>query len=520
MFIENRISGGETVIPIPLGMDIVIQYNERGIIQKIYRGFDKSENISDEIMYILTSNSMIPSSIRIKGGTTWVYGVLHTKVELPITQSGDLPRVNYGVYMKAISKTPSDFEFYACNVDSFGVVFRGGDLKSRAWMTSEGFYVLPAYLMPTNINSDTFERMIMNDSYVFQWPLIMGMYIYSGGIMTYQSTELYQQKVSKVVTVVKDDGNIEDELCSDIDDSILYVKKSLTNRLGVGKKSIVVYTKSNPNEIIYNYVRVIEPQSEITCPTCGALIQMHNHGDTHCSDENCPSLLYSRLVHMLGVLNLPSISREKFDKYVKKGQFNTLIDVFSFIEYEDVEVNTTLDSAIRSVVPAIILPGKNAYKVFASKCNFAVETVEYYIEHREKFWEDLNLDRNIYSKFYAWLDLVEHRTDINDILHNIHVNITDKSMLDAPMVLQDSLIYITGIFDCGTYEQVAELFGQYGAAVTTEYSSSVSCVVIGNILEDVYGPAVQSAKERGILVFTESQFMQCFGIRAVADLLD
>ena len=513
MFIENRVTGGETVIPVPLGLDIVVQYNERGIIQKVYRGFDKSDDISNDIMYILTSNNIVPSSIRIKGGTTWVYGVLHTNVDLPLIGSGKLPDVNYSVYIKAFIKSPSDFIFYACNVDSFAVVFNGGDIKSRAWMTSEKFEVLPAYLIPTNITGDKFEHMVNNNLYGFRFPLIMGLYIYINGVMTYQSTSLYQLKVSKMETEIRDNGDIIDVLHSDDGSRILYVNKSLTNKMGVGKKSVVIYADENPNEILHNYVKVKEPQTTIVCPTCGSIINMPLFGAVQCPDENCPSLLYSRAERLLGVLNLPSISKEKFDKNVKKISDFRLIDIFKFTEYEDVEVEVTLEDALRSVVPAIVLPGKNAYKIFVSKCNFSIESVEYYIEHSDKFWEDLDLDRNVYSKLYHWVREESHRTDIFDVLHNSHIKIKNRNTSAAPMVLQDSLIYITGVFDCGTYEYVSELLGQYGASVTTEYGSAVSCVVIGNIPDNIYGPAIQAAKDRGILIFTESQFFSCFGIR-------
>ena len=139
--------------------------------------------------------------------------------------------------------------------------------------------------------------------------------------------------------------------------------------------------------------------------------------------------------------------------------------------------------------------------------------MEYYIDHTEKFWEDLDLDKNVFYKLYTWLQVETHREDVHSILHNSHVNIKDKSTSEIPLVLKDTLVYLTGTFECGTYEYVGELLSQYGATTTTDFSPSVSFVVIGDIPENIYGPAINSAKDRGILVFTESQFFQCFNIR-------
>ena len=77
MNVRNFLAPGDFVITVPAGFNVTLQYDENGVIQKLLTGLDPESGceLPDELLHAILPSGIIPNSIPVVQGTSWISGV-------------------------------------------------------------------------------------------------------------------------------------------------------------------------------------------------------------------------------------------------------------------------------------------------------------------------------------------------------------------------------------------------------------------------------------------------------------
>lgn len=511
MFVRNRLQAGDYAMIVPRGLNVAIQYSEKGAIQRVLKGYEHGEDISDSVLQPIILNNIVPNKVPLKNGTTWVLGVLYTSVT--IHGEGLIPGCIESTMIETFPLNANQYAFYAYDVSSYAAKFNGA-VQVRQWLTFAKFNTLPGVIVPYDVTESKFSNMIAKDLTKHGWKEydISDLYVYRKGSGDRVSTGLSYMEVDSVATEVDQQG---------------YWNTTLT---GVTRKRIRCnYSVAKTNEIHKGCLVVSDEDDNIvgvihgaakrsypdptTCRTCGKIIPVSKSGRVRCNDTHCISVMYPGVCHLLHVLGLPQIPYTRYKEITADvGAVFCAADILDAPEFSDAEVAITLSDVLDAAVPATILP-KTLSKQLCDACSHSAESLEYYINHTEKMIVDLGLDRAVYSKFTEWLSSPENIHDIVNLLHNTHIQVCKKSMrFDGAPMFRGKTVMITGTFKRGIHAEIADILSSYAATVVTELTPSVDCVVIGDIPEGVNGSAVIAARRSGLPVYEESTFFTMYDI--------
>ena len=78
MFTINDLKPGDFVMPLPIGLQLTIQYNVEGNIEKVFTGYKDRTDVTHDIVGNLIAKKTVPAKISVNGCTTWVFGILYT----------------------------------------------------------------------------------------------------------------------------------------------------------------------------------------------------------------------------------------------------------------------------------------------------------------------------------------------------------------------------------------------------------------------------------------------------------
>ncbi|MBQ3184550.1 MAG: hypothetical protein IJB54_01060, partial [Firmicutes bacterium] len=83
MFVRNLLRPSDFVTLVPVGMPTTLQYNDTGMLEKVYWGYtpETREDLSSRMLSaakITDEVKPFPFKIPLKEGTTWIMGVLYS----------------------------------------------------------------------------------------------------------------------------------------------------------------------------------------------------------------------------------------------------------------------------------------------------------------------------------------------------------------------------------------------------------------------------------------------------------
>ena len=516
MFARNLLQAGEFVTLVPVGIPVTLQYSDKGSIQKIYLNHEKTDHkdVTETMLPVIIKNKQVPNKVSVKGGTTWVRGVFYT--ENIYSGTGDLPDCIMGDLLEAFYASPRMFAFFAGDVMSLALKFKGA-VATRQWLSVSGFDTLQGYVVPADITEEKFESMV-EKNYLFKYPLISSYILYhKDGTISYPKTGLRQFIVNRVARNVSEDGNIFADVTATTGETyrVLYpyvVKFNL-------HQNTLVVMKDN-NDFIFSAQtsssRKDTRSSKLQCSFCGKNLNVPNIEvrEFKCSDENCTSRLYPRVNQLLSTLELPTLSYSSYLKTIKDyGTGFSVVSVLDTDMYKDCKVEITLETAIRAFVPKYILPGAAQISQFCDACNNTIESVVYYVQNVDKMKVDLDLDFHAFNRFYIWLLSDNNALNLVEFIKRFEGHYIRKGKhFDGAPIFRDKLIYLTGTFEHGSLAEVRSILESYSASVATDYSNLVDLVLLGSIPENVNGSAVVSARKHGKPVMQEAAFFDQYDI--------
>ena len=518
MFVRNLLKSGDFAVPIPAGLLLTLQYDAKGKLQKIYQGYHEHTriNITDKVLKSIQDARIVPVSIPLQGGTTWVTGVLYSCDR--IYDPGSLPDCISDTLLSRFVSEPSSCRFYAGTVSSLAASFQGRP-AIQTWLQIAKFEPMYGFVVPYKFDKATLLSILSGAKTRYDLSVVTGYIIFRNGDVTCKTANASQFIVTRVVKYLKPDGQLKARIYGKVD--------SENMPLVVDYSDVVTYNIQVGNCVVLDEqdriagVEVAKAKSKevrsksYQCTCCGATFEIPASGPVYCTNPDCVSVMYPRIVQLTNTLNLPLIPYETFSKYVDSKMILHLADIFLLPEYTECQVYVTWSKLLSAVVPVEIVPDTSLITVFTTKCKNEYKTIMYYLHSPKLIPDALNMKDPMLHKFIRWLEdpinvlTIESLTDSP----NITLTATNRAFDGAP-IFRNQVIYVTGRFNHGSLDEIYSILSSYGASVTTEYTDSVTWVLVGDIPENVHSAAVRKAKQAKIPVFFETQFFHDFEIDA------
>lgn len=510
MNIKNFLKPSDYAMLVPNGLPVTIQYGDQGIVQKYYLDWERSRLANPEVSTALTNLGamrVFPTDISIKGGTSWVYGILVT--DQICKSEGTLPQCTYNELIdKLLAKDYTGWKFFAGNILSLATKF-GGAHPTLNWLKMNKFTVLPSKLIPVNPSKSTFESN-WGDGYTLDEAC--SLFIYSGSNFEVKHLDKLQFIVNDMNMLVDPYGVIKFELKSADGQFTRYVNYADVVKYQVTKNSVVTFDGTE----LVSAIRLDKHKRKIysleaSCPVCGRKLLAKVGQELNCADPHCKSKWFAQISQMLKVFNLPELSYDRF--IAVRDKLVAISDIFSLEEYHSCKVECSLGKLLEAAVPQSCVRNCQVLHEFANKCDNDIGQFKYYIEHPDQINTDFKFVSNFSTEFISWLSDSYNCMDIVSLLNDDHIKIinSDRSFDGAP-IFRGKVIALTGKFRRGDYNRIANILQSYSAKVVYHMTSDVNGLLVGDILEGINGSMVSECRNNGIPVMNESEFFSQYEI--------
>lgn len=508
MLVRNFLKAGCYATVVPVGVPITIRYSEKGLIDQVTQGYNKTEIGDAELLTKFIEDNVVPRSAPCEG-TTWVHGILftHNMISDTVAVSSSIADRLLDKFMK----DSSGFQFYAGNVDATSQDFHNA-VGANQWLGLAKFKTLPGVIIPSNLTAEKLDSIINLPGYAFDYPLVDGFWVWDGDAREYYSNDL------KLLEVVDTEDVLEP-----------MSGKSLVNlSLASGEVCSVDYYEAKKFDIrrgdalledftgnlLYNFMR---PQAVgpvyFTCKTCGSQHVLSPDDIAICNNPHCTSILYPQVNRFLSILGFDKVSVEDYKVITDKcGKVFMLPDILDLPQYEDKTVDCTLHKILEATIPAKFLPESS--KLIGSllqDSNNSEKTVMYYLQHFDRFLQSSNytLDCSIQT----WLADARNLLELQAVIDNPHIHIVGggKKFEGAP-IFRGKTILVTGRFLHGSFDEISSIFASYSAKTTAQFDTSVNCLVIGDMKEDINGGIVNQCRKINLPIFSETEFFNKYEI--------
>lgn len=527
MFERNRLVPGDFVIPIPAGIPIKLIYNSSGILSSIGKLDSLDMNMSDisvsgdmlssRMQDCIKSNSLVPMSIPIQGGTTIVLGVAVLSTHDMMSISGSYPDC---VYHHVGDNNVTVESVHAFYVMSYGANFAKMYSVILNWLHVCKFSVLKGFLVPYN-DMDKFNELedyaIASCVCNIEIKLSMSYMIFDKNSISMIPNHLYSGTViRRPVEYINSNGVLMSKISLDSGeeyDVTFHDAKSYS----INEGSLIFYSLYPDFQIILCklhsklFQRLIN-YDERRCKICGGLMNI-NQPVVRCSDEYCMSRSYNAYVHMMHTLGQPYVD---FHEYMRQLGMSSIVpsivDMIDATVSQDAgSIDISLCTLINAAIPPSALGERRIIDVFVSLCRNKWGTVKYYLQRPDRLLIDFDLaDTKLDIREFMECISNDYYVNIIESLHNhprVRICETDK-IYDVDPILRGSTICITGQFAVGNHDDVKGILRSYGAKVHDSLVDGTNTVIIGDLHTDINGVIVNAARKSNILVVEESEFFK------------
>lgn len=514
MFVRNFLSAGDYVTLVPIGLLIRVQYNEKGMIEKIYESVNDVD-ITSSTLSIVLDNDVVPRKIPIINGTSWIEGVLFDKNYVPL-DSGNLPDCTITTQLHRFIQSPESYKFHSINITSNAMQFKAV-MSTRHWLVTNGFTNLPGLLVSANTTEESFIHMLttLQDGIV-TYPRICSYYVFHNGETTYYNLGFTQYVVKDVKTSVDAFGRIRGQLI--LDDNTIDLDYHDIVKFNVQPKSVVMLDEESEPMWFHALVdsKVIR-QVKIPCPICGQPIIVNPDTVTQCADPHCNSRLFGRVNQLLNTFGFQPITFDVYKKLTAKvGLDFNVTDMLNWAPLKDKwPIKCSISKVLRAIIPHAVIADADSsiIDVICNRCNNVNTTVEYYITHPDKLASSDLFSGMHLNSLVIWLSDALNQKDIHELLHSDKIElIQEERKFEGAPIFRSDTIAITGKFLHGSYSDIVAILQSYSAKVVSEFKSNLRCLVIGDVGEDIDGHLVKLCRSHRVPVQSESEFFAMYEI--------
>lgn len=512
MFVRDFLSNAEYVTVVPVGILITLQYDPNGRLERVIHGATEGDtDVSDEFLKPIQSCNVMPKLLTVKGGRTWIYGVLYTNVLPYLNDNGILPESIYEKLKKDFIKNPDKFVFAAHSAKSLSTVLKGS-LATRQWLVAIGFNVLPG--MPVSndaLKEDNFANRLesyLGDQPYFDFPLIAGYCAYHNGQSEYYPFNLRMEVVKKISQIIDIHGNIY----MNINEGFLVDYNEAVNKYDIKKGSTLLI---DPDGMLLNVYKsglstVVNKNEAITCPICGNIFHVAFGNQTKCSDPHCNSRLFVQTNQMLSAYNLPNVTYAAYKETTNSiGNNYSVADILNRPEY-NYDITVSLPTLLYGIIPRTVIADYQSIVLFCNRCHNSIDNVIYKLSNIGILQEDNDLPE--IERLIQWLRDPRNLSDIQKVVDNPNITIGNNTMkFKGDPIFRNLKIFITGDFNHGSDLDIKNIFSSYSGTVVNNINDA-NVVVIGGSQTNIDGGAIKFAREKGITMIDEYSFFNHYGI--------
>lgn len=508
MFTINDLKPGDFVMPLPIGLQLTIQYNVEGNIEKVFTGYKDRTDVTHDIIGNLIAKKTVPAKISVNGCTTWVFGILYTSET--VSKCAMLPEGIYDDLLQLYVTQPTRFNFFAASMEtSTGSIM--GSIAVRRALAMNQFKILPGWDMYTNYNEKLLSLWLQEAKFTFK-PIITDIVSLgrdSGIKVVHLGAQ--QSVVKKTDHFVDAYGFLKTELtCSD--DIIKYINYAEQVSYHIVKDTVIY--ENNIGDIVYSStIQLAEPPAPVLCKKCGRRIEIPAHGVARCNNPHCVSRLVPTVQTFVQEMHLPMYGVDTIKKWVDEQKVTCIPDIFLLDEYSKCNVEVSVAKLLRAMIPYNIIARDDVLMLFTTACMENPKTIEYYMNNAEQIPNDLHIQHMDLPALIEWFNDPCNVSDMTNLLTIPQIHITEHNKkFDGAPIFRDKIIYITGTFLHGAMGYVSSILQSYAAKVTTVMSNNVDCVLVGGTHENVDGKAIVSARQMHIPVYEEIEFFNAYDI--------
>lgn len=522
MNLRNLLKPGDYFIPVPVGLPLKLEYSDKGVLKSIFlnikfdnapEGSGSTKKLSVEVKDQFIKYKLVPSKISVVGGTTYVFGVLVAPVDPKV--NGKLPESMFTSVSSALEgKKAADLKFYSYHAISYATRFIGAYATLR-WLDMSGFRTLQGQLMSISLPSDeTFLHQlwarVLGDITNVPLPALIAVYRVDKFFLYHCG---YTQVCIKTVQQDTDNAGYFWSKVTDLSGKSYVLDYSTGLEHAVSRKGSFI-VDSDSTTVAYRYPLKDKTVLPKICPVCGAPLDTSVYGRTKCSDKNCKSYLYVRIIRLLQELGLPQISADRFKHEVAAGHLTCVSDIFLLPELAELKVHTSLVHLIQGLCPHLRQNEKNALHTFINRCSNSISSVEYYLQHPEVARCRIDVYVPGLDAVLDWFAIPENWTALESLILNDQNIIIDSSLksFEGDPIFRGTTIAITGSFIHGTLDDVESILNSYSATVVRQFTDAVSIVLVGSQFSDIDGNMIQQARQAGRAVVNEVEFFKQYNI--------
>lgn len=523
MNLKTVLRSGQFVTLIPLGLPMTLRYNAKGILEKVYRGYGEGKaDITEGTFDALFHSKLVPSSISIKDGDTYVEGVLLSNKLYP--GNGPCEDTWGDSIQNEVIVDIRNLHFAAGNAYSYAASTFRDINATRRWFKMSAFDVLPGFLVPAGLNELNLLKLVEAQintcspelkSYLnSKTPLISKYMVVSSGQASYIDSGLMQYSISRTSTYTDEYGALYVNVqAKDFSLKVPYstaVKFMLRRGVNIilDSRKKLLYSYASDGDILKPY------DTTIRCSWCGKLFAVGAFGDeTICSDPHCLSRQYKDVQHMCVSLGVPHPNFEEYQKLCKEKQILWLPDLFELPQYQTTQVSCTLLELLDAAIPVFAVPNRSVLEMLSNRCSNNVETLRHYLSHPDRISMDLSIPSGTASRLVTWLSDSQNVSMVEALLSSPKIQVISTGLkFDGAPIFRNNIIMITGKFAHGSKDDVRNILESYAATVVYHYDDTVQCVLVGDAMEDVDGQSVRKAQWNHVPVMNESDFFAKYDI--------
>lgn len=534
LHVKNRFTWGNSVAILPFGVPVKLEYGEKGLLKQvsIYTNTDfKTETTDDwHTLYdTFVKNKIVPLSISLKEGTSYIYGILKPLDSIETTLlskytsiSGYLPEITVTSMLDDFYSDTKSFKFVAGTVESKATLF-STSISIRQWLIGAGFDIARNFIVsyPLNIEKILEQTGMKEDT---AYPLISGYIEWSKqGQSTFYPTNLLHLHIADTHIEFNDDGQVKELVIFDDNPEISSIYLDLyyvvTNNVLVGDSLVI---DSDTKDILYhnkdtaNFLKKVE--EHYNCPVCHSPIFVHNTGST-CKNPHCATHTYKDALQLISTLHLP-LTFNSYNEYIMacKNYINEfgsykISDLIDWIS-DDKVISTDLYTVLRAAIPKRILPLSDSVQYLINQSNGSLETIMFYFRNPDRMNIDFALNAHVYNKFLTWIRDEFNCNNIAYIFSNSKISLKKQidALFDGEPILRKYHFCLTGRFRHGSFDDVSRILQSYKAKVSTNYTADINAVVTGGLNEEIDGRILRKAKADNISIISEDDLFNLYEI--------
>lgn len=493
----NLLKAGDSVFPLPIGIPVVLEYDNSGKLISATIDSDGRSVYSEIIKY-----TDVPARILTNNGYAVIEGILYSG--LPYSES--LGQIPSGQLDSMVSDLQSGqpFEFCAgiANVTSINLKTLS---QVRTWLQSNKFNILPNFIIPLGDLEKACDRALTATNLSKQD--LMGFYIYRGKDLIKYYINLKYDKVENISVYLDPSGYVHAQLETSLENTINTSYHEVASKCIFTGDTIVL---NESNKIEYNetwLTRRDDPDTSYTCPLCGRKYFIKDEFE-RCPNPHCYSTMYEDLKHFTNSLNLPELPYEEYVEAVNNSVITKFSDILLLPQYRDYEIEVAVPDLLDAIIPIPDVRNRESIWELYSRCNGSWDSITHYLLYPQDIAGDLGI---IDTQLSTWLLDKVNANSILDVFQysNIKLVAQTKKFNGSP-IFRKTPIALTGKFRHGSYKEIESILLSYDATVSTLDKADIC--IIGDIKEDINGVEVNRLRQRGGYVYDECEFFKKFQI--------